>query len=128
MKCLIIRSPFAEWIVHGIKPIEYRTRKTNIRGKISVVCNGRIIGDADLVDCTYNEEYKLYEWRLENPRQYETSLTFPKKKGTVVWVNADYDPYVQKALHKSEYTYDWLDKCKAYEKAFIENYIKNRNK
>lgn len=37
MKCLIIRSPFAEWIVQGIKSIEYRTRKTNIRGKIGVV-------------------------------------------------------------------------------------------
>lgn len=128
MKCLIIRPPFAEWIVQGIKPIEYRTRKTNIRGKIGIVCNGRIIGDADLVDCTYNEEYKLYEWHLENPRPYKTSVTYERKKGTVVWVNVDYDPYVQKTLPKSEYTYDWLDKCKKYEKEFIENYIKNRNK
>lgn len=127
MKCLIVKKPFAEWIAHGIKPIEYRTRKTNIRGKIGIICEGRIIGDVDLVNCTYNEEYGLSEWHLENPRPYKTSVTYERKKGTVVWVNVDYNPYDIEIAPKIEYTYDWLEECKQYEKNFIQNYIKERN-
>lgn len=128
MKCLIVRSPFAEWIVYGVKPIEYRTRKTDIRGKIGIVCKGRVIGDVELVACIYNEEYGLYEWHLKNPRQYETSISFPPKKGAIVWINVDYDSSIPKILPKKEYTYDWLTECLTYEKEFIRKYIEKRNK
>ena len=36
MKALSIRQPHAEAIMRGVKPIEYRFRSTNVRGKIYI--------------------------------------------------------------------------------------------
>ena len=61
MKCLIVKPPFANYIVNGIKTIEYRSRKTNIRGRIGIIESGSstILGDVQLVDCTYNPDIYL---------------------------------------------------------------------
>ena len=40
---LIVREPFASMIVDGKKKWEIRTRKTNKRGEIYIISNGKII-------------------------------------------------------------------------------------
>ena len=71
MKTLTIREPWASLIVNGYKDYEFRSWKTNYRGKILIhtsskievnmidrfkeynlsYLNGYIIGEAELVDC-----------------------------------------------------------------------------
>ena len=49
MKCLIVRPPFAEYIVNSIKTIEYRSRKTNIRGRIGIIESGTLSSKGKMV-------------------------------------------------------------------------------
>lgn len=71
MKVLTIREPWASLIVNGYKKYEFRSRKTNYRGKILIhtssiidrdmldrfkdynldYVTGAIIGEAEIVDC-----------------------------------------------------------------------------
>lgn len=78
MKVLSIKEPWASLIVNGYKKYEFRSWKTNYRGKILIhagmsiekdmlgnikdynieINKGAIIGEADLVDCILvNEEF-----------------------------------------------------------------------
>lgn len=78
MKALTIKEPWASLIVNGYKKYEFRSWKTNYRGKILIhagmsiekdmlgnikdynieINKGAIIGEADLVDCILvNEEF-----------------------------------------------------------------------
>lgn len=78
MKVLTIKEPWASLIVNGYKKYEFRSWKTNYRGKILIhagmsiekdmlgnikdynieINKGAIIGEADLVDCILvNEEF-----------------------------------------------------------------------
>ena len=97
MKCLFVRHPYAGWIVDGVKDIEYRTRPTNIRGRIGIVQSrtGTVIGDVEITDCNYNEELDYHEWELMFPRRYKTPVPFKGKSGAVVWIDIDYDPEAQ---------------------------------
>ena len=102
MKCLIVRPPFAEYIVNGIKTIEYRSRKTHIRGRIGIIESGTstIIGDVELFGCNYNPDISLWEWKIEGARKYVNPIPIIRKKGTVVWQDVDYDyERGQSALH-----------------------------
>jgi len=81
-------------ILRGTKPIEYRSRKTNIRerayiyasltpggaedfGEIGVLPGtlptGLIIGSVEITDCT--EDDGDFEWHLAKPERLKTSLT-----------------------------------------------------
>ena len=71
MKCLSIKEPFASLIINGYKKYEFRSWKTNYRGKILIHASksydkvavkrfeklnlkyspGYIIGEAEIVDC-----------------------------------------------------------------------------
>lgn len=71
MKCLTIKQPWASLIVNGYKEYEFRSWKTNYRGKIYIhaglgkekkmidkvqeynleYISGAIIGEAEIVDC-----------------------------------------------------------------------------
>lgn len=78
MKALTIKEPWASLIVNGYKKYEFRSWKTNYRGKILIhagmsiekdmlgnikdynieINKGAIIGEADLADCILvNEEF-----------------------------------------------------------------------
>jgi len=94
MKCLFVRHPFAGWIVDGVKDIEYRTRPTNVRGRIGIIQSrtGTVIGEAELTGCTYNEELDFYEWELMIPRRFKNPVPFTAKHGAVVWLNVDFNP------------------------------------
>lgn len=85
-----IRQPYVEMILRGIKKAEYRSRPTNIRGKVYIYAArkpgdpkyysklgvepgtlhiGVIIGTVEIVDCKYRFLYGDYEWKLKNPKR-----------------------------------------------------------
>ena len=129
MKCLIVRPPFAEYIVNSIKTIEYRSRKTNIRGRIGIIESGTssIIGDAELIDCVYNPDIYLWEWHLISARTYVTPIPIIRKKGTVVWQEIDYD-YTKKTVINFIYSpfifIEKEEKCHELEQEFITKYTR----
>jgi hypothetical protein len=91
MKCLIVREPFASEIVDGVKPIEFRSRSTNIRGRIGIIAAGSktIIGEVDLVDCQRweDETSYTYEWVISSPLRYSSPRSYQHQSGAQVWIN-----------------------------------------
>lgn len=65
MKALSIRQPHAEAIMRGVKPIEFRSRRTDMRG--------RITGSGG-----------NYEWHVRNPER-ATELLKPTKRPQPIW-------------------------------------------
>jgi len=112
MKALSIRQPHAEAIMRGIKPIEFRSRSTNVRERIyiyaslgrytpeeeaemmagygieDVACDdlprGVLIGTIDLWDCTGN--VGDYHWHVRNPAR-AAELLKPTKHPQPIWFN-----------------------------------------
>lgn len=93
MKALTIKEPWASLIINGYKEYEFRSWKTNYRGKILIhagmsidkdminrfkdydlkyMC-GCIIGEADLVDCILVDKKFNDELRKIDPIVYEKS-------------------------------------------------------
>ena len=93
MRALSIRQPFAEQILAGDKEIEYRSRRTHIRGLIYIyACKapgdadsyeeagyevedlpcGVLVGTVEVVDCTGEEGD--FEWHLANPQRLRSPL------------------------------------------------------
>ena len=93
MKVLTIKQPWATLIVEGYKKYEFRSWKTNYRGKILIHAGlslekdaderfkeynlnheyGCIIGEAELVDCILVDEKFNKELREINPLVYARS-------------------------------------------------------
>lgn len=108
MRALSIRQPHAEAIMRGIKPIEFRSAPTRIRGRIhiyaslgrysaadeaemmdeygieDVACDdlprGVLIGTVELHDCNGGN------WHVRSPER-ATKLLKPKKQPQPVWFN-----------------------------------------
>ena len=82
MKCLFVRPPFAGWIVDGVKTIEYRSKASNIRGRVGIIqsMSGTVIGDVEIVGCNWNEKIQCYEWSLANARRYKRPLVFSRSR------------------------------------------------
>jgi len=87
MRALIVKSPWADQIVTGKKPIEYRSRRTHIRDRIGIVAagTGMIIGEVDLIGCE-GPFYGLYHWLLANPVCYKFPKHYHHPPGAQVWV------------------------------------------
>jgi hypothetical protein len=87
-RALSIRQPYAEAILTGEKKIEYRSRRTHIRGRVYVYAakglgaqedydymgvqpgdlpTGVLVGTVEVTDCTDNGEY--FEWHLSKPKR-----------------------------------------------------------
>lgn len=93
MKVLTIRNPWANLIVDGYKKYEFRSWKTNYRGKILIhssanleknmvsrfqeynldYINGAIIGEAEITDCILVDEEFNKELISINPIVYGKS-------------------------------------------------------
>ena len=96
MKVITLRQPWATLVAEGIKKYEFRSWKTNYRGKILIHAGksidkkeiikyeelglefptGKIIAEANLVDCLYIDE-KLNE-KITN----EHNIAYGNKKRT----------------------------------------------
>ena len=131
MKCLIVRPPFAKYIVDGIKRIEYRSRKTNIRGRIGIIESGTsvVIGDVILSDCKYNPDIHLWEWHLDSPNKYATIVRVTRKKGCVVWEDIYFDPDNYSMQYEKPAMYNWNaykdeEECHKLEQEFIKKYVR----
>lgn len=87
MRSLIVKQPWAEQIVNGLKSIEYRSRRTHIRGQIGIVAagTGTIIGEVDLIGCE-GPVNGLYHWLLANPVSYKIPKHYHHPPGAQTWV------------------------------------------
>ncbi|WP_456369071.1 ASCH domain-containing protein [Thermococcus sp.] len=110
-KGLIVREPFASWIVEGKKIWEIRKSRTNIRGEVLIISNGRAIGKAELVDVIgpfspeelaqhedkhraspeflreYSKGKPLYAWVFQNGEKFEKPKAVKMARGVQVWAN-----------------------------------------
>ena len=87
-RALSIRQPYAEAILRGLKPVEWRRQPTKIRGRIYIYASetpgdpgvfpqldpemgrlprGVLVGTVELTDCTFDDGY--YAWHLANPER-----------------------------------------------------------
>lgn len=93
MKVLTIREPWASLIINGYKEYEFRSWKTNYRGKILIhtssiidkdmldrfkdynldYITGAIIGEAEIVDCILVDKEFNDGLRVKNPVVYGRS-------------------------------------------------------
>ena len=93
MKVLTIREPWASLIVNGYKKYEFRSWKTNYRGKILIhtssiidrdmldrfsdynldYITGAIVGEAEIVDCILIDKDFNDKLRSDNPVVYGNS-------------------------------------------------------
>ncbi len=105
---LSVRQPFAEFIMRGSKPIEYRSRRTHIRGRIYLYASqgrypqseearwaeeyrlniddlprGVLIGTVELWGCRDDDEGD-YEWLLRAPRRLGKAMA-PEGRPNSVW-------------------------------------------
>ena len=87
MRCLIVKQPWVEQILAGNKMTEFRSRPTNIRGRIGLIQSGRkgeILGTVELYDCVDGGD--SYHWKLRNARRLPLAVQFQQNPGCVVWV------------------------------------------
>lgn len=86
-RALSIRQPYAEQIMRGTKKIEYRTMRTNIRGRVYIYASltpvmdefedmhakpgdfptGVIVGSVEIIDCTGDNQD--FQWHLARPER-----------------------------------------------------------
>ena len=102
-RALSVRQPFAEQIMRGTKMIEYRSKPTNIRGRIYIYASktpghksvfekmkskpgdypvGVLVGTVEIVNCK-GEPYD-YEWHLAKPKRLKR-LIKPDRHPQPVW-------------------------------------------
>lgn len=109
MKGLIIKPPYIDQILSGVKKWEIRGSNTSVRGRICLIKSGtkKIFGEVTLVDSfeidldKYNNYHKdlygncceslpykrTYAWVVENPYLYKEPVSYNHPKGAVIWVN-----------------------------------------
>lgn len=100
MKTLTIKQPWAELIINGYKKYEFRSWKTNYRGKILIhaglttqkdvlsrfnkyelnLINGAIIGEAEITDCILVD--KDFDLRL---KEMNKSVYMNNHVGLYAW-------------------------------------------
>jgi len=108
---LIVREPYASWIVDGRKTWEIRKHPTRVRGPIGIVTGGRLIGQAEVVDTLgpftpeellahqekhladpaflvpYAQGKPLWAWVLAHPQRYPEPIPVPPRRGRMMWVD-----------------------------------------
>lgn len=105
---LSVRQPFAELIIAGRKPIEFRSRPTHVCGRIYIyasltrwpaadeaawaeefgldvdrLCRGAIIGSVELFGSSCDDD-GVYAWDLRNPRRFAKPRK-PSRMPMPVW-------------------------------------------
>lgn len=107
MKGFIIRQPWANLIFEGKKIWEIRGHNTKNRGMVGLVCQGKWIGNIEIIDSVplsledflNNKEKhnvfhmdklpypKTYAWIIGRVESFEIPKKYTHKKGCVIWVN-----------------------------------------
>lgn len=94
---LSVRQPYADQIITGEKPDEYRSQPTNVRGRIYIYASlggapasddgktrGAVIGEVTLAGCRQDETYGDYAWELRDPVRWTTPRP-PVNRANPVW-------------------------------------------
>ena len=117
LKAISLRQPWAEEVIRGNKPIEYRGRPTKMRGRIYIYASlgrwpaedeatfaaeigydvaslprGVLIGTVEIVDCEQLDPGE-YAWRLANPQRLPRPLE-PQQRPQPIW----FHPFGRAAL------------------------------
>jgi hypothetical protein len=100
---LSIRQPYVEEILRGLKRVEYRTRATNIRGRVLIYASlqpgnpsrfaklkvepgglptGVVVGSVEITDCTGTPGD--YQWHLAKPRRIKRPMP-PRNRPQPGW-------------------------------------------
>ena len=109
MKGLIIKRPWIDLILDGVKSWEIRGSNTTVRGQIALIQSGTktVVGVAELVGSRRLslEEYlqseafhcirargglpypKTYAWVLASPKRLPQPVPYTHPQGAVIWVN-----------------------------------------
>lgn len=113
MRGLIIKSPYVDYVLQGLKTWEIRGTKTNIRGRIALIKKGScsVVGTCVLKDvkgpltidemlstkhhCIEHERLKrdglhydkTYAWILSDPIIFDEPIPYNHPRGAVIWVN-----------------------------------------
>ncbi len=90
MDGLIVKEPFASQLVKGDKDIEYRSKplpklKKNV--KIFILNKGFVKGIVVFYDDEYDEDDKIYKWKVLYSKEFSPYLTYKHKNGCVIWIN-----------------------------------------
>ena len=107
LRAISIRQPYVELILRGIKRREYRSRPTNIRGRVYVYASmkpaewprewrmvgkhpgelptGVVVGSVDIVDCRWDDRTGCYAYRLEKPRRLRPHRTIVNQPQPCFW-------------------------------------------
>ncbi len=110
---LIVREPYATYIVSGEKPWEIRRYPTHVRGRIGIVSSRGWIGTAVLTevrgpvsvealrrqiawhraDPAFLEAYArgrpLYIWVFTDPQPFPEPIPIRRPRGPVVWIRLE---------------------------------------
>lgn len=107
MKGFIIRQPWCDLILSGLKTWELRGSRCKIRGTVGLVCQGEWVGTVDIIDCqevslssylSNRDKHqvpekqvlpypKTFAWVLANPKRFPVPKKYTHKKGCVIWVH-----------------------------------------
>jgi len=108
-RALIVRKPYIDQILDGIKTWEMRSTATRIRGRIALIegGSGLIVGECRLVDSSkpldvgefgfYRHEHRIYDesllirwphpWILKDAKRYHEPIPYKHPAGAVIWVD-----------------------------------------
>lgn len=106
-RAISIRQPYVELILRGEKRKEYRTRPTNIRGRVFVYASlraaddapgwrrvgnevgslptGKIVGTVEVRDCIWDKRHGCYAYILERPRRLRKHLIANNQPQPIWW-------------------------------------------
>jgi len=110
MKGLIIKKPWIDFILDGMKSWEIRGSNTKIRGEIELIQSGSglVVGKVDLIDCkelslseyqSSSDKHQIYDgldslpykrtfaWIIKNPIRYKKPRPYKHPNGAIIWVN-----------------------------------------
>ena len=106
---LLVRAPFVDWILDGLKVWEMRTKRITRRGRIGLIRSklGLVVGEANLVEVVgpltrrqliqnaekMNEERwevtapaaPKFAWVLEGARRHDPPVPYTHRSGAVIW-------------------------------------------
>lgn len=110
---LIVRKPYADWIVEGRKIWEIRRSRTQVRREVLIISGGKAIEKADLVEVVgpftleklaehsdkhlvdyeflkdYSRGKPLHTWAFLKAEKFENPIEVKLKRGVQVWAKVD---------------------------------------
>jgi len=106
---LLVRAPYVDWIVDGLKTWEIRTKRTQRRGRIGLIRSksGLVVGEAQIVDVVgpltralladnaklmnvnrrdaWEPEEPTFAWVLQGAGRYRKPVPYKHRSGAVIW-------------------------------------------